>query len=240
MRLHAILAVSLALTLNAQDADAVIARNLQARGGAARLAAVKTLRLEGRVVSLADGVGTSWMEEDRLPRAWRSERGIDMGGRGIDVFDGVHGWHYNSREFNKEARPFSITEVEHFKVEERGWDLLLNYKTLELNAERLGRVREGGRLVDKVQIALSGGCRVIYSFDTTTGEETQRDQVWLEVGEEYRLRTTFDDYRKVGGIQLPYRIERQVLGHGSRERYTVERAVVNPPLADARFAMPGL
>lgn len=238
MRLRPVLFAVLAVLLPAQDADAIIAANLQARGGAERLARIRTFRMVGRSLVLPSQRRMSWMEEDRLPHAWRTEKTVEPGITGVDTFDGIQAWHLDSREFNKEARLLSLTEVQHLKDEDRYWDLLLTYKALGLEAKRLGRARVGGALVEKVRIELNPICDVIYYFDATTSLERRRDQEWREVGEELSISTYFEDYRRVGGLMFPFLIERQAAGRGARERLSIERLDLNPGLADARFGKP--
>jgi hypothetical protein len=59
----------------------------------------------------------------------------------------------------------------------------------------------------------------------------------------------FRDYRRVGGLQIPYILETRVLSVGKTafgfkdppvppERTIIEKVVVNPNLADSRFTKP--
>ena len=51
--------------------------------------------------------------------------------------------------------------------------------------------------------------------------------------------TEVGDYRTVAGLLFPHRIEVGPKGSPERQRLVIRLIEVNPPLDDARFAMPG-
>ena len=53
-----------------------------------------------------------------------------------------------------------------------------------------------------------------------------------------QIETTFGDYKKSSGILFPHLIEIGAAGRPQRLRVVVDSIEVNPPLSDARFAMP--
>ncbi len=238
MRLRLLLFASLSLALSAQDADAIIAKNLQARGGAARLASITGLRLIGRTALIPDIKRVPWMEEDRFPHAWRKETRLDGGLTEIDTFDGKQGWELIPWAANKDPRPIRPEAIRYLQDEERFWDLLLTYKARGLKAEYLGKVSVGEGPMHKVRIQMTPACEVDYYFDPSTFQERQRDQIWREMGEEAKMQSTFDEFHVIDGVVLPFFIERRAVGRGARERLIVEGAELSPRLEDGRFGKP--
>jgi len=57
-----------------------------------------------------------------------------------------------------------------------------------------------------------------------------------------KMRTvwiTQRDFRPVQGLMIPFEMETTVDGYQDKHKMIVEKAVVNPPLADNRFTKPG-
>ena len=238
MRLRPLLIAALAALLPAQDADAIIARNLRARGGAERLAAVKTLRMTGRAALIPDIKRVPWVEESGMPNRWRKEMTLDGGNTEIDTFDGKEGWQLIPWAANKAPRPLPADALRYLAEEERFWDLLLTYKARGLKAEYQGRVAVGMGPMHKVRIVLNPGCEVVYYFDPSSFQERQREQIWQSMDREVKLKSTFDDFRELGGIVLPYFVERRAVSLGARERLVIESVEINPAIPEARFGKP--
>ena len=90
-RFAAILLIAAATPASAQDAQSLIAKNLEARGGAAALAAIKSVSFEGRTIFPGDFELT--YKEARASAGGAPEIRYDLGLQGLDViqaFDG-HG-----------------------------------------------------------------------------------------------------------------------------------------------------
>ena len=239
MRLRPLLMATLAVALSAQDADAIIARDLQARGGAARLSAVKTLRMAGQAALIPDIKRFPWREEDRFPHAWRKELTLDAGLTEVDTFDGKEGWQLIGWA-SRVPKPLKPEATQYLQEEERYWDLLLTYKERGLQAKYLGKSLLDTEPVLLVRIGLSSSCEMTYYFDADNYLERRREQVWRSMGDEVTMQATFDDYRAVNGVLFPFYIERRALGRGARERVFLERVELNPTLPDARFGKPSL
>ena len=57
-------------------------------------------------------------------------------------------------------------------------------------------------------------------------------------GKEVVFLSSFKDYRTVGGIQFPFRIESQAKGNENRQEIVITRVELDTPIDDARFALP--
>src|SRR5882672_9072127 len=87
-----VMVMSLARASRAAGVDDVLAKNLAARGGAAKLAEVKTLRLTGRVVFGGRGrsIDAAWGQIQKRPGLVRSETTL-QGLTQISAYDGREG-----------------------------------------------------------------------------------------------------------------------------------------------------
>ena len=59
-------------------------------------------------------------------------------------------------------------------------------------------------------------------------------------GQPVDLVTEVSDYRPVGGLMFPHRIEVGPKGKPERQRLLIQHVEINPPLDAARFTMPAL
>jgi predicted aspartyl protease len=98
----------------------------------------------------------------------------------------------------------------------------------------LGAARRGGQACHGVEATPVGGAPIELWFDDATGLLTQTS---------YRegtdtVVTTFDDYRTIDGVQLPFRTVIDPGDVRNRATLTVSEAHVGGPAADAAFARP--
>src|SRR5690349_9469489 len=80
----------------AQDAQSLVAKNLEARGGAAALDAIKNVSFDGRVVFPGD-FEVTYKETRARIGAGNADR-VDFGLQGLDIvqaYDGHRGWKVN-------------------------------------------------------------------------------------------------------------------------------------------------
>jgi hypothetical protein len=96
----------------ALTADEVVARNLQARGGAAKLAAVRSLRLTGTVsFTFGDNkIDAQWAALQKRPGMVRTEISL-QGLTAVDAYDGRDGWEVQPFWGRRDAHRTSADEA---------------------------------------------------------------------------------------------------------------------------------
>src|SRR5437868_11579820 len=106
--LAALLLSSAAVPAAAQDAQSLVAKNLEARGGAAALAAIKNVSFEGRTIFPGDFEVT--YKETRSRTANSTADRVDFGVQGLNItqgYDGHEGWRVNPLQGRKDAEKMS-------------------------------------------------------------------------------------------------------------------------------------
>jgi hypothetical protein len=235
------LAASTGLLLTAALASAqtvadVVRRHVEARGGLARLRSVESLRFTG-TMELGELRAPFTLELQR-PNRMRTEF-VVQGHTGVRAFDGEHAWErlplpgekprLMAAEDAAEARaqadvdlsPLVDSAVKGFAVELVGRDRLPVGETWKL----LARGRDGPP-------------RTIHLHERSYLVVQTSDVRQME-GQPVEIVTEISDYRSVGGLVLPHRIEVGPKGKAERQRLLIDRVEVNPPLAAERFAWPG-
>ena len=221
---------------SAQTVNDVVRRYLDARGGIVKLRSVQTLRLSGTME--LPGVSAPFVLELKRPNRMRTEFTVD-GRKGVRAWDGRMGWEQLPLP-GERPRPMAAEEAAEARAQ-ADVDLspLVDAAAKGFTVELVGKDRlpsgETWRLV------VRGGDeppRTMH-LDARTHLVVQTvDRRRLE-GKEVDFVTEVGDYRSVGGLTFPHRIEVGPRGSPERQRLVVRTVEVNPPLDDARFAMPG-
>ena len=216
----------------------LIARNLDARGGAEAWQAVSALQLSGRM-DVGQSMNLHYELEQKRPGKMRLEFVFD-GETAVQAFDGKAGWKVLPFLGRRNPEPMTESELRTAADTADLYGLLYDYKARGLLVELLGQEPVAGRDAFKLKLTLpSGGVRWVY-LDTETALELKVEALRKIAGRERLVETFYHDWQATEGLLIAGRQETQTEGDKASHFLTVERVLVNPPLDDARFAMPSL
>lgn len=225
----------LAAALPAQTADELIQKNIQARGGIAKIKAVQSMRLTG-TMSVEDERMPSTLEIKR-PNKTRWEFTVD-GQTVVQAFDGKTGWSLMPFAGKTEPETMSDDDLRDIELQADMDGPLVDYKEKGNRIEVAGREKVGERDAWKLAVTLKNGeVRDVYldagtylQFLTVTRRtvEGKRIEVDSEIG----------DYREVGGLMLPHSFEASVEGAPQKQSLRFDKIELNVPIDDGRFRMP--
>ncbi len=218
------------------SAKSLLARNLEARGGAARWRDVRALELSGTFDAWSAPVD---MKIQRArPRLFRFDHTL-FGAPATLAYDGNAVW-ISSAALGA-AEPATLDEAWKRNVAEDA-ALVNRLQTLaeaDSPVELLGRGDVDGTAAWRLRVVPSDGPPEIWFLDVTSGLELKRESLTFDVFSgaiEMPMETYWSDFRTVDGIKVPFREERHF---GTRYHvYVVKTARINPPLDPARFAAP--
>lgn len=217
-------AAAAAATVPPRSADDIIARHLEARGGAARLKAVRTVRFSGTFQS-----GPSVVQMEILKKrptlfrvTLRADDVVDGGG-----FDGA-AWELQDGVPRRVDGAAAQTLRQAAEFEEP----FIEYRAKGNTVEAAGTRAIDGRDCPALRVTLADGLVREYYFDPDTfliaGDRRVAD------GARLTLRL---DYRRIEGLAVPFRAAERDTDSGtvvSEVRW--DRVEVNVPLEDAAFA----
>ena len=235
-------AVVLLLTLvaplaPAQTVDDVVRRYVEARGGAAKLRAVESLRFTG-TMELPE-VSAPFVLELQRPNRMRTEF-VVQGQTGVRAFDGQNAWERSPLP-GEPPRPMGPEEAAEARAQ-ADVDLspLIDSAAKGFTVELVGRDQlPGGETWKLIVRGREGPTRTLY-LDARTHLMVQTIDVRSIDGKPVEMVTEISDYRALGGLVFPYRIETGPKGKPERQRLVIQKVEINPPLDAARFAMPGV
>ena len=221
--------VGFAVAAPAQTVDEVVAKNLQARGGAEALRAVQTLKMTAHFNS--QGMSLPMTLYAKRPNQTRKELSLE-GQKMLFVFDGMHAWQINPLQGSTGPVDVTGAELEAIRQESDFDSPLLDYKARGFTVELAGSETLDDRRMEHLRVSRNGTMLDCY-LDAATGLEA-RTVSRTPMGE---LAQEFLDYRNVQGFQMPFTV--RTLQNGVRvAEITFDTIQFNAPLADGLFQKP--
>jgi len=211
--------------------DEIVSRNIEAKGGLARLRNVQTVK---QVASLSvSGMQATMTIYGKRPNLLRQE--FNMGGQMvINAFDGETPWMVNP--LSGMARPVVITgpHAELIREQSSAFDgPLVGYKDRGGTLDLIGTETVGGRKMHHLKLTSKSGQVQQCYIDA----ETMLEARVVSESEAGRFEQELSDYREVEGIKIPFLIRSLVNGVQQNE-IKLEKVEFNAPIDDALFRMP--
>jgi hypothetical protein len=225
-----------AARLGAQTVDEVVARHVEARGGAAKIHRLDTIRMTG-TMSFGPGDPAPFTLEMKRPNRMRTEFSF-QGATGVQAFDGKKAWAVlpMAGQTEPEDLPAEVGREAAEQADIEG--PLVDAAAKGNKVELVGREKVEGRDCFKLTVTFkSGGVRYSY-IDSVSFLEVKAEGRRTAGGDEVMLETYYRDYRDVLGLKIPYLVEAGPAKRPERQKIVIDRVEVNVPLADTRFERP--
>jgi outer membrane lipoprotein-sorting protein len=222
--------------VQAQTADEIINKNLQARGGKDKIKAVQTARLTGKMV-LGQGMEAPFTMEMARPNKLRMEFTI-QGMTGVQAFDGTTGWSVMPFMGKKDPEAMSADESKQ-EADQADMDgVLVDYKEKGHQVEYVGKADVEGTPAYKLKVTKKNGDVVNVFIDAEQYMEIKEEGKAKMHGQEIEGETMFGDFKTVDGLVFPFSIEQKTKGGPGSMTMTISKVEVNPGVDASRFAMP--
>jgi len=188
-RIIVLFAIIFSQIIFAQTAKEIIDRNIESSGGLTNWKLLNTVQIQGRVTL---GVNDSYLMKIYQQRPNLTKTAIILAGKETPVegFDGKNGYAMNYAQ-NK-LQQYTDYVPENFDND------FIDYESKGFEAELLGKEKIGEQIYFKVELTKNVN-KTIYYFDV------KNYSLFREIKKDETL--TYSDYRKVGNLLMPYRIE---------------------------------
>jgi outer membrane lipoprotein-sorting protein len=223
--------------VQAQTADELIEKNLQASGGRQKIEAVKSFRMTGKVV--AQGIEAPMVMEYKQPDKLRTETTV-QGMTIIQALNGTEGWMINPLLGKKDPEKTSPEDVKQAQEQMDGFDLLTKYKEKGHTVEYIGKEDLEGTPAYKLKVTKKSGDVSHLYLDAESYLLVKASSKINIQGQVMESDQIFGDYKAVNGILFPHSMEMQLKGMPGKIVTTFSKIEVNPTLEDSRFAMPAM
>jgi outer membrane lipoprotein-sorting protein len=226
----------LAPCLLAQSVDEIIAKNVQARGGADKLKSVKSIKSTA-MMSMGPGIeapGTLIQKRPALARLEFTVQGLTA----VQAYDGKNGWQIMPFMGKKDPELMSADEAK--EIEENA-DLdgpLVDYKSKGHQVELQGKEKIEGTDAYKLKVTLKNGDVQTIYIDSDSFLDIKEVTKRTVRGTEQEIESAIGDYKPVDGIMFPFAVESGIKGTDQKQKLTITKVELNVPAEDSLFKMP--
>jgi hypothetical protein len=228
----------------AQTADDLVAKNLAARGGADKLAAIHSIAMKGELRFPGDFKLAYTETRERVdPATANCAVRIDAVLQGLNViqaYDGKTGWRVNPFEGRKDAENMGADEARELADQGSIDGALLAARAKGSQVEYLGREDIDGTDAYKLRVTQTDGTVYTYYLDPDAFLEIKIDELRTIRGSEKETETNLGDYEQVGGVYFPFSVSSGPKNSADTDKQvvTISSAQANPEVAPNLFAMP--
>lgn len=185
-----------------QTATEILAKHEMASGLNARQK-IKTLTSIGKITQMGNTLPISIIQ--KRPNKYRFDVHLDEG-RITQAFDGVRGWSFNPFG-DVDTLPLEGPELAQIRESADFDGILHTYRQKGFAVQLAGKVKVGPQNAYKIQIKKPNGEVMNFYLDVITYLVIKSDVGLLINGMPYLAESVFGDFRKVGGMILPYYIQ---------------------------------
>jgi outer membrane lipoprotein-sorting protein len=189
----------------AQTADDIVAKNIAAKGGEAKLKAVQTLRESGTI--MIQGQPAQLVTLSKRPNLSRQEITI-MGQTITMAFDGTKAWMLNPM-MGAEAMELPAEQAEMIKDQADIDGPLMDYKAKGSTVELVGLEDTGGKKAFHLRVTRKGLPPQELFIDSTTYLDLKAVTSLPGSG---TMEIAFDDYRTIDGLTVPFSVKSSAAG----------------------------
>lgn len=227
----------------AQTADGLVARNLAARGGAEKLAAIHSMVSVGELRFPGDFKLTYKETRSRLDGngdacAVRIEAALE-GLTVIQAYDGTGGWRVNPFEGRKDAERMGADETRELADDSSIDGALLAARAKGSQVDYLGREDIDGTDAYKLRVSQPDGTVFTYYLDPDAYLEIKILERRTIRGAEKETETDLGDYEPVAGVYFPFSVSSGPKDSTEKQVITIASANANVPVSPDTYAMPG-
>ena len=222
--------------VQAQTADEIINKHLQARGGKDKIKAVQSERMTGKLV-MGQGMEAPLTMELARGNKMRMEFTL-QGMTGVQAYDGKSGWSVMPFMGKTEPEKMSDDDIKQAEDQADMDGLLVDYKEKGHQVEYAGKEDVEGTPAYKLKVTKKNGDVVNVYIDAESYMNIKEAGKVKVRGQEIEGQTTFGDFKTVDGLVFPFSIEQKAQGGPGGMVITISKVEVNPALDASRFAMP--
>ncbi len=241
----AILLVSAALmtpALTAQElkpltVDALVAKNIEAKGGLDALHAVRSVRLKGKMLVNQGQLEFAYVQTKRRPGQLRSEltlQGMTM----VQAYDGTEGWKISPFSGRKDPEKMSADDAKSLIEDAEIDGPLVDWEAKGSTVEYLGPEDVDGTLAHKLKVVRKNGDVSYVYLDPDHFLEIRILTQRIEQGAQVEVETDLGDYEKIAGVYFPFSVEAGPKGATDKQKVIFEKAEANVSVEDGEFKFP--
>jgi hypothetical protein len=225
-----------ATSAHALTVDELLAKNLEARGGADKVAAIKTLKSEGKL-RFGEQFELTLVQYQKAPDLSRTEASI-QGLTAVQAWDGKDAWQISPFQGRKDPEKMSADDAKALADDAPIAGALIGAKERGDQVEYLGTEDVDGTEALKLKVTRKNGDVDYVYLDPDHFLEIRTVSQRYVRGTLSERTTDFGDYEEVNGVFFPFSMTSENKADGNRSQTTIDHAEANTPIDDGLFAFP--
>src|SRR5579863_8289837 len=234
----AVVLLAAASSAFAYTADELAAKNVAAKGGAEKLAALHSLRLTGKLLVNGDSLQLGYVATVARPDSVRIEatlQGLTL----IQAYDGTEGWKVNPLRGRKDPEKMSADDAKELSEDAADFTgALVDYQAKGYKLDYLGTEDVDGTQAYKLRVTRPNGDITFVYLDPDYFLEIRTINRRIEHGVPRETVTDYGDYEKVDGVYLPFAQESGLTGSSDKQKVQYDKAQANATVEDTVFRFP--
>src|SRR6266436_4643060 len=203
--------------------DELVAKNIEAKGGADALRALQSLKLTGKLIVNEGQLQYAYLQTKKRPGEIRSEFTL-QGMTAVQAYDGKEGWKVSPFQGRKDPEKMSVDESKSLIEDAEIEGPLFDWKAKGSTVDYLGTEDVDGTLAYKLKVVRKNGDVNFVYLDPDHFLEIRTLTQRVEHGAQTEVETDLGDYEKIAGVFIPFSIEAGRRGSPYKQKIIIEKA----------------
>jgi hypothetical protein len=229
--------VSLAQSPPPPTLETLVAKNVEAKGGADAIKALQSLRLSGKMLVNEGQIEFTYTQIKKRPGQVRTELTL-QGMTVIQAYDGKEGWKVSPFQGRKDPEKMSADDTKSLMEDAEIDGPLVDWKAKGSTVEYIGTEDVDGTMAHKLKVVRKNGDVNFVYLDPDHFLEIRVLTQRVEQGAQVEVETDLGDYEKINGVFIPFSEEAGRKGSPDKQKIIIEKAEPNVPVDDAVFHFP--
>src|SRR5436853_1324387 len=217
--------------------DELVAKNIEAKGGADALRALQSLKLTGKMLVQQGQIELAYDQTKKRPGEVRTEATL-QGMTLVHAYDGKEGWKISPFGGRKDPEKMSADDIKSLIEDAEIDGPLVDWKSKGSTVDYLGTEDVDGTLAHKLKVVRKNGDVTFVYLDPDAFLEIRKTTQRVEQGAQVEVETDVGDYEKIAGVFLPFSIESGRKGGPDKQKIVIDKAEPNISIDDAIFKFP--
>jgi len=218
-------------------ADQLVAKNVDAKGGAEALHALKSVRLTGKMLVNQGQMELGYVQTKERPGAVRTELSL-QGMTMVQAYDGKEGWQISPFQGRKDPEKMAADDTKALIEDSEVDGPLVDWQEKGSTVEYLGTEDVDGTQAHKLKVTRKNGDVTYVFLDPEHFLEIRVLSQRTERGAQVEVETDLSDYEKIDGVFLPFSIESGRKGGSDKQKLILDKAEANVPVDATAFQFP--
>ncbi len=220
----------------AQTADELVNKNIQAKGGIDKIKAIKSVRITGKL-NVGGGITAASLQENVRPNLVRETFSL-QGMTAVTAYDGATGWQIQPFGGHKDPELMGEDDLKDLLLDADFDGPLVDYKEKGNTVEYLGHDVVDGDDALRLKVTLKDGDIVYYFLDPDTFLEIRKEVQEFIRGSVRESVVDLGSYKPVAGVMYPFSISQGSKANPGTQNTSVDKIEVNIKIDPADFAVP--